>query len=383
MYKITPRIIHKIILLSIIVTPIFTSGELFTLLSLNNDNEIFSTPLFVKGIKDLIFLLLIFFAIIFTFKKTRINKVSFISQLVTLYILIVSLLLFEHIIVYLAGLRWIMPILLSFFLISYITEDLLKKISRVLGFLLILTLSIQFLQVLFSVPNYGEIFYRTNGFFESPTTCGFFIILSFYFNYFYGCCKLRKYVLFLTPIGLYFSFSKTGMIVYVIIFVVLKYYFSIFKIFLYTVFLTIISFVLMWIFIPDSITISLAARIDFFKDALDHASFLSNNFGVSTNTFAVLQKLYNIPHPLISSDAFWTSLLVNVGILFFIATFITYFFLLYYSYAIKDKRFTIFLLIYGIFGLTISITEAYPMNFLFSILLANYLSSIKFKCLQK
>lgn len=379
MYKITPMIIHKVILFGVIITPVFTFGELLTLLNYNND-EIFSTPLFIKGIKDFIFLLLIFISIIFIFKRRAINKSSFILLSIILFILSISLFSLDHTIIYLAGIRWIMPFILAFFLISYVNEDLLKQISRILGFLLILTILMQFFQFLSIDPNYGEVFYRTNGFFESPTTCGFFIVISFFFNYFYGCYKLRKIVLFLTPIGLYFSFSKTGIIIYILIILVSKYYFNLFKILIYAIIFALISFFLMLVFIPDSITVSLATRINFLIDALEQASFLSSNFGISTNTFTVIQRLYNIPHPFIPSDAFLTSLLVNLGAFIFILVLGAYFFLLYYSYSIRNKSFTIFLLIYGIFGLTISITEAYPMNFLFSILLANYLSIIKFKC---
>ena len=72
------------------------------------------------------------------------------------------------------------------------------------------------------------------------------------------------------------------------------------------------------------------------------------------------------------TDSFLASFLVNLGIIntLLVTTLLTViFFKLVYS---QDKEMLIFLIIFSLIALTTSITESYPVNLLFSVLVAYY-----------
>jgi hypothetical protein len=221
---------------------------------------------------------------------------------------------------------------------------------------------------------------RTTGFFQMPTTCGFLVILAFFINYFYGNGKLRKVVLYLTPISLLITFSKTALVVYIISLAVIKFYKNIYILIVSVGILLAISFFILYLYIPDSLTVSLGTRIELLFQNLENMNYFSGNFGQSSNTFLMIKEKFGIEYiEVVGADSLIGAIPVNIAFFGFVVFISLYIILVIISIKYNNKAFTIFLLIYGLFSFTISITEAYPMNLLFAVFLAYYLQSIKIR----
>jgi hypothetical protein len=299
-------------------------------------------------------------------------------------ILFFSIFLYENMYLYLSGLRWIMPFLLAIVLIGFINEDLLYKIAKIMAYLFILTFILQIYELLYMGSYYGVGMYglsrRTTGFFQMPTTCGFLVILAFFINYFYGNGKLRKVVLYLTPISLLITFSKTALVVYIISLAVIKFYKNIYILIVSVGILLAISFFILYLYIPDSLTVSLGTRIELLFQNLENMNYFSGNFGQSSNTFLMIKEKFGIEYiEVVGADSLIGAIPVNIAFFGFVVFISLYIILVIISIKYNNKAFTIFLLIYGLFSFTISITEAYPMNLLFAVFLAYYLQSIKIR----
>jgi hypothetical protein len=387
MLKITPNIINKIILFALFVTPIFTFGELMALLNyktVSMDTVTSQTAIYIKILKDVFVLALFLLAFIFIMKKHKIKNIAFVFFLTFTMILFFSIFLYENMYLYLSGLRWIMPFLLAIVLIGFINEDLLYKIAKIMAYLFILTFILQIYELLYMGSYYGVGMYglsrRTTGFFQMPTTCGFLVILAFFINYFYGNGKLRKVVLYLTPISLLITFSKTALVVYIISLAVIKFYKNIYILIVSVGILLAISFFILYLYIPDSLTVSLGTRIELLFQNLENMNYFSGNFGQSSNTFLMIKEKFGIEYiEVVGADSLIGAIPVNIAFFGFVVFISLYIILVIISIKYNNKAFTIFLLIYGLFSFTISITEAYPMNLLFAVFLAYYLQSIKIR----
>ena len=80
-----------------------------------------------------------------------------------------------------AGIRWILPFILIGTLFSYINEDFIKKIAKILFPLLLIQLGTQFLE-LFVMPqidgtNFLGLAARVTGLFYAPNAAAYFVLL--------------------------------------------------------------------------------------------------------------------------------------------------------------------------------------------------------------
>lgn len=377
MYKIKTTVLDKIIIFALIISPVLTFNDLL----LQQGISSFETPMIVKLLKDILVFVLIGFSIVFILKRQVVSFTQLNLLLVFSLCLVVHLFTYFNLYLYLSGVRWLLPFIVGVILIPFINLKMIYKISVVIGILFLFSLLIQVWQALtfgtyYGVERFSFISNRTSGFYAYPTSLGFFIIISFFITYFYGQGRIRTLVVYLTPIAIFLANSKTAFISYIIFWFIIKFYER--KVYLFILFPIIISLLLTIIYVvnPVSITQSLAARINFF--ILNFSDIkLIGSFGQATSTFANL-KNQNIPF--IYADSFIASIPVNIGLIGSLILIGGYFYFLYISYAMRSKEFTLFLVLYGLFSQNISITEAFPMNLLFSVLFAYYINNY---CLKR
>lgn len=323
--------------------------------------------------KDLGFILIItlsFFHCIYI-KKISIFFPFFYSLI--LYILC-AILLTNNIMLALSGIRWILPIFLILCYIPYIDKEFMEKVTKTLYYLLIVQVIFQVLQILFMPPIYGTnilgLSARNPGFLVYPSTAGLFANTCFIFCYIF---KKNKLYIPLVVLSLLICMSSTGMFIFLIICFFLKIFESKhFK-------LLLISLPLIAIVIfanLDTLTgreagssdISSGTRIEILKESLNDISIISDKFGTATNTAVGL----NIKDSFIA-DSSYTSVLVNLGGIgiFFVLTFLG--FVAIYSLKRRRKDILLFLILWALGGVSIIITENFPMNLLFAISVSYYL----------
>lgn len=363
----------------LIITPLFTINDLLYQQGILDSG----TPIHIKIVKD--FVLFLVMSLIFTkiFKYLKLTKSEFITLLIVVFITFYSLIFLGSLIMFLSGIRWLVPLLIVPFLINYVTDNLIKQITKVFSSLYIIFFLFQVFE-LFTVFYYGYRFEiianRTSGFFAYPTTAGFFIIMTFFLVYFYGQRGLvRNIILYSIFISLFMANSQTANFVYIFILIIIVFYRKIHLIFLGSPLLFFILLTFIYYLNPESIEKSLYERIKFLINNFENASLLGS-LGQSSSTYFNFFKLFNykINYVPIISDSFLASLIVNLGYLGLILISSIFLFLFYLSIKFSNRPFTVFLVIYGLFSLTMIITEVFPVNLVFSILLAYYLGEYSF-----
>lgn len=378
MFKISSKIIAHIIVFAVLISPVFTFMEMFALINYRDTSALptsLQTSIYIKAFKDFLMIFLMIVAMVFSIKRLKISAITFYLGCLLLWLVISASWFMEYEVVFLSGIRWLIPFFLSLILIGYIDEVLLEQLSKVLSSLFLFSFVLQLWQLVIMGDYYGPGFLglsrRTTGFYQFPTTCGFFLILVFYTNYFFGLGWLRKIVLWLMPLSLMMVFSKTAIVIYSLLLVLIMFQKRIGTIVSLLPFFFLMMLYGVYVFLPDAIEISLGERLGFLSDNLNSMTLLANYFGMATNSaFSYLDMLNIEPEGLIFSDSFIGSLPANVGLFGFLCFVSIFCFLVYLSLKMKYLSLIILLIIYGLFSFTLSITEAYPMNLLFGVFFA-------------
>jgi hypothetical protein len=377
-------IVEALILIALISTPIFTFQESISLILpegrayINTSSTI--THMYIKGIKDLFFIsiILICFLKIIDTLSIRYSTAYFLMA-IFLLILLPAYYCHSHTLVYLAGVRWLLPFILIAFLFGHIDKELLERIGTILFYLFIFHFIFQVIQFIFSYGYFGlnsiGLSKRSPGIFYIPSTAAVFSIITLFFSKFYMRKNLEKKIFYLIPISILLTSSGTGVAVYIFFFVV--YYIQNNYLKLLPIILVFSGIVLLIVldYFPGRTGLveqSLGPRYVHLKQALIHATFLPQYFGYGTSTIDLINNKFNTGLILPMTDSFLASFLVNLGIIntLLVTTLLTViFFKLVYS---QDKEMLIFLIIFSLIALTTSITESYPVNLLFSVLVAYY-----------
>ena len=383
-YKINiQNTIEKLILLVLVLTPIFSFQESISLIfgGLINNSTALTSP-YIKGIKDMAFVIIILFSSLLIVRKYKINKILLISIFLTfIFVLLPAYYYHNNIIIYLSGVRWLMPFVLAFFLIGHISEKLLFKIGIVLYYLFILHFTLQLIQLIFAEGWFGKnslgLSLRNPGIFFIPSTAAIFSILVLFFSKFYMDKKRERRLFFLIPISIFFTASGTGVVTFIVF--ILLYYLKKKLIPLSPFVIMLLSIVL--IFSLDFFTgrtgiveESFGTRIEIFKNNLYNSSYLPTNFGYGTATGYLIENKFGLTFNMVATDSWFASVLVNLGLinsLIIISLLLLYFLILIFIF--KDKEKLIFLTMYTLFSLTTVITESFPANLIFAVLLAYYI----------
>lgn len=378
--------IHGIILSLLLITPIFSIQESLALIFggiLNNSTAL--TPVYIKAIKDLGFILMILIGFVGILKLKNVNKIGFLIFLYILLILSTAFLYKNNLLIFLAGIRWLMPIIMMIFLIPYVGKNLLTKIAKILGYLFIFHFIFQIIQLFFAGGWFGfnalGFSARNPGMFFIPSTSAFFTILVLFFTMFYLNNELlKRFIFILAPISLLLTASGSGVAVYIVImflyFLKLKY----FK--LLPIFGLVLFFII--IYTIEDITgrvglleESFGTRIKIFFDIINDSKIFSQSLGFGTSTGYLIANQYGFDFNMTSTDSTYASIIVNLGLISFFLTLIIVLLSLIVAWLNNNKELLIFIMIFGLFSATTSIFEAYPMNILFAILMAYYLKNYK------
>lgn len=384
------EIIQKIIIIAIICTPIFTISEVYILLISVSETYTQSkafTPVYIKLLKDIFFVAIIILTII-SGKMSRYWVITIIFSALFIMLPILYTVMSTGItMVILAGIRWVIPIFLPFFLIDVIDKKLLKKVSHILIILFTAQLFLQIFELFlfFMSPVHKETIFgfaaRPPGMFLIPNTAALFSVLCvFFYTFYHG--DTTKYSLTLVhlagAVSIFLTKSGTGIVAYgiLLLFTVInrRYY----KITMAVTPIMVLAVLPILYLIAgrseDYLESSLGVRIGFFLNLISNTGLISDKFGAATNAgwlLATEQSGLN----LLVADGGFNSIAGNLGLIGFVICIILIVAWLIFSFYVNSAEIYSFSMIFLLFAVTTIISEAYPMNLLFAICLAYYLST--------
>ena len=386
--------INFIIIFVLASTPFISYGEVGSLLSGEVATEV-KTPIYVKVIKDVGFILIMIISSIHILKKRRIEFNSLFLRIFSLSTIMLFFLSWINLSFSYAaaGIRWAIPIALPFFLIQYVDDVLMNKIAKLLFIILIIQVLMQIYQI-FTIGNiYGINFMglaaRPPGIFQGPVSAGFFSIMVLFFIYFFLNSRSVKVVTFvLSFISIILATSGTSIIVYMLFvcFVVLSKKYR--KVFFQISPLFVVMFLPIMIFVAGRgesyFEQSFMTRVNVFTDLLMNGELISTRFGSSTNTVAMYAAMINEEYSIIPADSIYSSIIGNIGLLGFFLFVLLFLFLVIYAIRVNRLDLYLFIIIFALFGMTTIFLEVFPVNLLFSIYIA-YILRNRFKqsCLRK
>ena len=382
------HLIHKLILTVLILTPIFSFQESMALIfgGVINNSTALTSP-YIKGIKDLVFLLIMLLSLVLILKKYKINKVSFyFFFLLLICVLIPAFYFHTNIIVFLVEIRWLIPFFLVIFLINKIDKKLLVQIANILYWLFIMHFIVQVLQLFFAMGYFGKnpfgLSLRNPGLFFMPSTAGFFTILVWFFSKFYMSEVFKKRLSVLIPLSIFLTASGTAIVTYIVVFFILnlkKTYIPLLPIFLIGLAILIVLLLDILSGREGIVEESFGTRLMIFKNLFLSSNYLPNNFGLGTSTSYLIANKYGLSINSISTDSWYVALIVNLGLINFFLIMMVLSIIFIVLIISKRKEELIFMVIYLLYGATNVFTESFPANIIFSVLLGYYLTLQKIK----
>lgn len=374
--------IRMLILILIALTPIFSIGEIIDLfLSRVKSRSENSTPIYIKAIKDLGFMIIIITSTLMVIRRGKYRKHLFYALLI-LFITVVACIfstiligeLKKAILVVIMGIRWLVPFLVTFFLVDIVNKTLLHRITKVLSVVFFIHLALQGAQLIFMGGYYGLNFLglaaRVPGFFLIPSTAAFFTILVCFFQLYFGnySKRVQRIFILLTTFSVVITQSGAGFVVY---FLVMALYLTpqkFLKLSILCAPLMGIGLLLLFVITSDRggaayVEASGGVRVEIMKKVITDTGLISTTFGVGTNAARILNS-----GELMDSQI--ASLVYNLGILFALFVIILFGCWLVLLYQRNNKMLYSFTAIYFLVGAASIFFEAFPMNLLFSVLLA-------------
>ena len=382
------KIIHLSIFFAILVSPAMNVGEVAHLI-LNRpiDQTEIITPIYIKIIKDITFAVILFTAIMHMFiTKNKIRNAYMVGIAYVMFLCAYPIFYTENIVIYMSGIRWIMPMLLIIFLIPYISREFLQSLTNLLFYVFMIHFCLQIIE-LFSVTHFhtysNGLSRRNPGMFLIPNSGALFTLFVLFFHLFYSSIKKRYTIIFLSFISIFLTQSGMGIITYFAIMLIFLLSCTFFKL---LPFLAIILFLLypaiFGLFVnryaaDDYVGQSFGTRIDIFIDKFLNANLLDNDLGLGTNTAVLILKdsLYKVS----IMDSMYASLVTNLGTLNFIAILFTLLTLTFIAFVNKKKERLIFYILILLSSATTIIFEVYPVNLLISIMFAYYINQYMLK----
>jgi hypothetical protein len=384
------KLIQYIILLAILLTPLFSFYEVLALLTSTVTSQTEAlTPIYIKVMKDVFFALIIMLSIYKILRRMRANRhIIIFLFLAGIIICNVCLTLINggNYLLVLAGLRWSIPMFLPFFLIGTIDTKFMNKITKVLLPLFVLHFILQIYQLfnmqLWFGTNVFGLAARTPGIFMIPNTAAFFTVLCWFFFYYYGEYTERQKIFFHIGAGIsiFLTMSGTGIVVYALLLCILalgrRYLKIVLPFFPIVVVLLLLLVTLVVGRGEDYVQISGGTRVQIFIDELMNANLLTNSFGIGTNTGVLLaESEMNVRGGKIV-DSTYASLVANLGLVGLVLVTVSVILWLFSALRANRRDIYSFTIIFGLFGATTIIFEAFPMSLLFAVCFAHYLQSI-------
>lgn len=325
-------------------------------------------PVLYKIIKDIVYIILFVAIALHSYFIGRLPVAQFSGWLITL---IVALVVFSTIdnspTAGLIGFRWVFPLILFVLMKDWVRTVDNNSAVRWVFIGLIGCLALQFYQLLFMPPVFGEIFpgipARTPGFFVAPNSASFFGCAS-------AACvmvfaprklKLHVYAVVLAVAVSALAQSGTGLVVSSLL--ALRVLCGRQKTIFWLVALFGVAFALPnldFLTGRDSyVELSGGGRIDAFLKIFDEAAFSLTNFGIYTNAANLLSAN---PEDQIAADSLIASWVGNFGLLSAPAFLLLFLFARYDMPTVNWSSAMPCLLVFGLFSMTTIVFEAFPMN---------------------
>lgn len=376
---------RRLIVVVVALTPILSVGELLSLLQGSIQSQVIvSTPFYIKLIKDFFVVAVMCIGVVHMLRSGRTNRLAVPFLVLLAYTGIVAVSGSDSVTLALAGIRWIMPVFLPFLLYDFVDEQLLQRLARVLGWLLVLEVVLQVAELYFMSHWYGAIVFglaaRVPGFFVIPVTAGFFALITLFFAVFFERSnEMRRAVYVLAPISLALTQSGTGLVVLVLMVTVISL--GVRRIWLMLP-LGAALMILIFPLLPlltgrpaDYVAVSGGTRIEIFRDLLSKSEWIPSAFGYVTNTAVSLLAngaLNSNAIPTIVDSTYssvWGNLGIPGGIFFglFIASWMIA--------VIGSRRLDLYVAtgIFVLYGFTTILFETFPMNILLAVCAAFFL----------
>jgi hypothetical protein len=367
----------------IALTPIYTFGEVFGLLrGTIKDVSIAQTPIYIKLLKDLFFLVIIFLGIFLKIRHNAIPKIFILFFPIIISLTITVFLTKFNVFLFYAGIRWLLPILAMFFLIGHISKILLIRISKTLFFLFLLNFLMQIWQFLFMVKFFGqseevENNLRNPGIFFMPGPCAFFVVICLFFaNYYEFNIKAKRIVNIIAPISILLTASGAGIASYLVLI-----FFQYFPKFLLKSSVLLTPFILP-VFVGVIIIItgrgdifedSFMPRVKIFFDLFYEIPLFSDRFGSGTSTAYLASNFSGEKLDAVSTESTFATIIANLGVIPFFIFMLFYLIWLIIVYLNNNRELWVFTIIFSSFGLTTQFMEVFPQSLIFSIMMAKFL----------
>lgn len=383
------KIIHLSILFAILVSPVMNAGEVVCLI-LNwqtiDQSEII-TPIYIKIIKDIMFAVILFTAIMHIFiTKKKIHITYTVGIVYVMFLCTYPIFYTENIVIYMSGIRWIMPILLIIFLIPYISREFLQSLTNLLFYVFIIHFCLQIIE-LFSVTHFhtysNGLSRRNPGMFLIPNSGALFTLFVLFVHLFYASIKKRYLIILLSLVSIFLTQSGMGIITYFVmmfIFLISCTFFKLLPVLGIVLFLLhpiIFSLFIKRYATSDYVGESFGTRVHIFMDKFLNANFLDSDLGLGTNTAVLIFK--DSSYKISIMDSMYASLVVNLGIFNFIIILFTLLVLVLVAFLNKNKERLVFYILILLSGTTTILFEVYPVNLLIPIMFAYYINQYMLK----
>lgn len=390
--------ISIVILTLLALTPIFNIVTVFNIIICSPGRFLSSgcdgfvpTPLGIKLIKDIGFLVIAVLSFMAIAAAGKIKRFLIISGPMLLVIAILFALSYKsNKIQAVAGLRWAFPFLLPVFLIGNIDDAFMPKLSKMAAIICLINISFQICEqlitngiiaiqrpypftsvdaVLLGQNIFGM---RPPGIFNAPNTGAYFICVAAFLSYFYlKITILRRAVLILTPVGILLSGSATAVIIYAIsvaiIMIEKSHRGTIAASFISLILIGFIILKLPYLSGREHVFQSALNRVQILRECLNAPELISTHFGYRTDAFNAFAKKFRISDIDLAPQSIPTALVANIGLLGSIVIAGAY---IYWIIAIiRSRRMDaiIFTLVYTLFSLILSTSEAFPMNLILAV----------------
>jgi hypothetical protein len=372
-----------------LLSPVFNIGEMVSMLT--TEKKFFhmltiQTPLYVKIIKDIGFLMIIILSL-FGLKKLGRDKVKlfilFFTPLAILTAVSFVMACRTSLLQAMAGLRWIMPIFLAVFMIGNADDNLMRKMAKAITVVFFISFFIQFYESFMikgSMRFSGDMiaFLRSwwsrktyaSGIFTMYNTAGLFACETLFLVYFYmKKSRLRLLTLSLIPVNLLLASSGTGFPTYVLANYLIWVKGKINKttIAVFILIAVLLVYLLPIVISRPGISGNLTGRAKLCFKSFREAGLFSKNFGKGTNAMVLFSQKFGTPNMGQILDSTVTGIVVNtgrIGLVMALSSYITWL-----ALVLRSKRLDamIFTLIYTLFSLTVPITEAFPMSLILAV----------------
>lgn len=375
----------RTIIIALLLTPAFSAGEVtYLIYGLISSHSTLVTPVYVKAVKDVLMVGLIFLGVIQIKASSRIFLPDLYSTfLLCSFISLVLTVCYQGVeVLYLAaGIRALIPFVLVIFVYKCVDYKLQQSIARVLRILLCVALSLQIVQLLFAPPYFGANYFGLNsrnpGIFIVPSTMACFAVVSMYYIRAFLPPIWPNQVAFwcIGPFAVLLTASGSGIVSASMLMAVAAINMIKEK------FIALVVVPLLaggaFLLLPeitgrDDIYSSLAIRfVVLFGSLSENTVLLSNQFGMWTNaadTFA--QARGSEDGMAMISDSTITSAIGNFGglaLLFLLASLVR-------AYS-RQGAFFLFAAAFLPLSLTLNINEAFPANLLLAVSLAYFYHS--------